>query len=466
MRVSSGVCSIAKAWPWANQDASFSTNRCFGVFDGVSAAPQSREYAQLLASSTRAQLMQAQRDGFGEEPWPGQAQAVLRRAAAAAKGLNGAATSCMIRLDGDKGRLAVYNLGDSGFLLFSPSADGFRVCARSSPRTHSDGTPYQLAGGASLLTDSPNSGVGATHTMAPGMVALLHTDGLLDNLDVDEIVEIVSRRRNAGAAALARALAEQARAAKRVADDITVLAITIEEAAPSSVRSSMRRGTLLGVVLAASSIGARMPLLAAPADASATSELPLVPILELIKIYGRLAGSDCFGASVPSASGASCQLGGKVLQTAIGSGGGEWSEAQFIQWLGEQPFRWPLKPWGTARSQSNAKTVMMNKSAETAVFMGELERRGMYDPRNPTGPLPTSLRPRLNAAVGAEPIDPAASRLVFRALAGAEAGEATPVLSSDRLARALSAPGEEAEILDYYSFQALIGRYARLVWPS
>ena len=110
MRVSSGVCSIAKAWPWANQDASFSTNRCFGVFDGVSAAPQSREYAQLLASSTRAQLMQAQRDGFGAEPWPGQAQAVLRRAAAAAKGLNGAATSCMIRLDGDKGRLAVYNL--------------------------------------------------------------------------------------------------------------------------------------------------------------------------------------------------------------------------------------------------------------------------------------------------------------------------------------------------------------------
>ena len=200
----------------------------------------------------------------------------------------------------------------------------------------------------------------------------------------------------------------------------------------------MRRGTLLGVVLAASAIGARMPLLAAPAGASSTSELPLIQILELIKIYGRLAGSDCFGASVPAASGASCQLGGKVLQTAVGgSGGGQWSEAQFVEWLGEQPFRWPLKPWGAARSPSNAKTVVMNKSAETGVFMGELERRGMYDPRNPTGPLPTSLRPRLNAAIGAEPIDPTASRLVFRALAGAEAGEATPVLSSDRLARAL-----------------------------
>ena len=43
-----------------------------------------------------------------------------------------------------------------------------------------------------------------------------------------------------------------------------------------------------------------------------------------------------------------------------------------IMRLAALPFRWPLKPYGTAASPSNVKTVAINKNAETAVYMREL----------------------------------------------------------------------------------------------
>ena len=48
------------------------------------------------------------------------------------------------------------------------------------------------------------------------------------------------------------------------------------------------------------------------------------------------------------------------------------SEAGFEARLAALPFRWPLKPYGTAASPSNVKTVAINKNAETAVYMREI----------------------------------------------------------------------------------------------
>ena len=229
MRFSSGSCSLARAWPWENQDACFTAERHFGVFDGVSAASNSRKYAQQLAAVTKQALTQADREGYGDYAWPGQAQAVLREAVAAASRVDGAATACLLRLDSDRRSAAVYNLGDSGFLLLSPTGDdSFRVSATSAPRTHSDGSPFQLAG-ASLISDSPSSGTAATHALLPGQVAILHTDGLLDNIDVRDVASIVTSTHRAGSAALATALAQAARRAGRVSDDITVVAISIAD---------------------------------------------------------------------------------------------------------------------------------------------------------------------------------------------------------------------------------------------
>ena len=104
----------------------------------------------------------------------------------------------------------------------------FRISARSSPRIHKEGSPYQLAGGTSLYSDSPSSGAAAAHALQPGCIALLHTDGLLDNLGLEEVEACCARSRKGGGAAIAKTLAEEAKRAGKRADDITVVAITVD----------------------------------------------------------------------------------------------------------------------------------------------------------------------------------------------------------------------------------------------
>jgi len=170
-----------------------------------------------------------------------------------------------------------------------------------------------------------------------------------------------------------------------------------------------------------------------------------VPVLDVIQIYGRLAGPECFGKTVPLASGASCQLTAEQLRAtlsgvdeaacgvlhltwrvstvwhhAAAETHGSRTQASFSARLDTLPFRWPLKPFGTADSPSNVKTAAINKNAETAVYMRQLEQRRLYNRNEPTGPLPTSLRPALDDQLSREPISPAASRLAFRALRDAD----------------------------------------------
>ena len=161
-----------------------------------------------------------------------------------------------------------------------------------------------------------------------------------------------------------------------------------------------------------------------------------VPVMDVLQVYGRLAGPECFGKTVPPSAGASCQLTSERIRETISDA----TEAEFEARLAALPFRWPLKPYGTAASPSNAKTVAINKNAETAVYMRELEQRRLYNRNDPTGPLPTSLRPALDAQLSRESINPEASKLAFRALQNAP----TP--------------------LDWFSFLERIGA-EQVVWP-
>jgi len=184
-----------------------------------------------------------------------------------------------------------------------------------------------------------------------------------------------------------------------------------------------------------------------------------VPIIEVIKVYGKLAGPQCFGHNAPP--GASCQLPLSQLKEELfgdSSGNGETSslsKEEFSHRLESLSFQWPLKPFGIAGSPSLTKTATMNKGAETALYMSELERLGLYDRRNPAGPLPTALRPKLNSALDTEGIDPEASAVVFDALAGInEDMEKDKRLTPKKLDKIY-----ESEVaLDYYSFLDLIGK--------
>ena len=203
--------------------------------------------------------------------------------------------------------------------------------------------------------------------------------------------------------------------------------------------------------------------LSLPPDLTPPPPPATVPALEIIKAYGSLAGRECYGRTSPPES--SCRLPldylegelgiGPVGGTTTGPSSSSLTSEDFSRRLSDLPFRWPLKPYGLS-DESYGKTAVVNKGAETATYMYELESRGLYDRRNPAGPLPTSLRPRLNDILNREGIDPVAAEVVFRALSGGR-----DLLTDEALRETF---GEGRESLDYYGFVGLVGE-SRISWP-
>ena len=57
------------------------------------------------------------------------------------------------------------------------------------------GQSFQLGGGGEeMFSDSPSDGRAATHPFSSGCVAILHSDGLLDNLSTEEADIIASKQ--------------------------------------------------------------------------------------------------------------------------------------------------------------------------------------------------------------------------------------------------------------------------------
>ena len=181
------------------------------------------------------------------------------------------------------------------------------------------------------------------------------------------------------------------------------------------------------------------------------SSPPMLPVLEVIKVYGKLAGPECYGQKAPK--GSSCQVTFPEVQQMLGLDDTKsvLTKDEFRDRLDRAEFQWPLKPFGIDKSLT--KTATMNKGAETKVFMDQLEERGLYDKRNPTGPLPTSLRPQLNKALQKEGIDPMVADRTFRVLGGEN-----DQLKVDNIKQVL---GNE---MDYYGFLELIGKES-ITWP-
>jgi hypothetical protein len=182
-----------------------------------------------------------------------------------------------------------------------------------------------------------------------------------------------------------------------------------------------------------------------------SSFIPPIPILEVIKVYGKLAGQECYDQKAPK--GSSCQVTSQGIERALDFDDKNTvlTEDEFRERLNRAQFQWPLKPYGVDKSLS--KTATMNKGAETRIFMDQLEERGLYDKRNPTGPLPTSLRPQLNRLLQEEGINPRTSDRVFQTLGGKHgklAVEAVEQMFENRM--------------DFYGFLDLLGKDS-ITWP-
>lgn len=144
----------------------------------------------------------------------------------------GSTTACLATLDPDVDSLSYVNLGDAGILVLRDrtllprfagtgsikkdnNASGWAVVLVSAQQLRDFNLPYQLgwtntghddAAGATLTFETPLHANVATFPVLAGDLIIIATDGLYDNVSVDEIVELVanwdshfSRRRSSGA---------------------------------------------------------------------------------------------------------------------------------------------------------------------------------------------------------------------------------------------------------------------------
>ena len=135
--------------------------------------------------------------------------ALLRKAfkrVSATGEVKGSATVCIAQLDGRLGELQSANVGDSGYLLMTPSRypreGGIKY--RSPHQEHEFGRPFQL--GHHAASDKPDDAMVAAHPVASGDAVVMGSDGLWDNLHDSEIAELLVEglRLRESPAALAR----------------------------------------------------------------------------------------------------------------------------------------------------------------------------------------------------------------------------------------------------------------------
>lgn len=113
----------------------------------------------------------------------------------------GGCTASLAVADGDGG-METANLGDSGFLIFSPG----KVAHRSAVQTHAFNTPYQMSkipakmqaqhaifGGSTQLSDTPRDADVESHQLKHGDLVVFATDGVWDNLSAQDTLRIITR---------------------------------------------------------------------------------------------------------------------------------------------------------------------------------------------------------------------------------------------------------------------------------
>ncbi|KAI8046237.1 protein phosphatase PTC7 homolog fig isoform X2 [Drosophila gunungcola] len=105
----------------------------------------------------------------------------------------GSSTACLVTMHRRECTLYTANLGDSGFMVVRNG----QVLHRSQEQTHDFNTPYQLAVAPEnqrdyVYSDRPEMAVSTRHSLQPGDLVLLATDGLFDNLPESMLLKILN----------------------------------------------------------------------------------------------------------------------------------------------------------------------------------------------------------------------------------------------------------------------------------
>jgi protein phosphatase PTC7 len=205
------------------EDACFTNPISLGIFDGISAwwyedHIDAGEFAQSLSIFTQESInvcspMTAIEDALQKTK------------------LTGSATACVVKLNECGDTIDTFNMGDSGFILFRKIREYWVIIAASTPKMHSENTPFQLGSFEAPTTDAPDIADKMKISAQIGDIVILGTDGLFDNLTHKEILQLVNGfqiNNNSKPKKLAWLLASQARDKWEKIDDITVVVAEIQ----------------------------------------------------------------------------------------------------------------------------------------------------------------------------------------------------------------------------------------------
>jgi len=270
LQLESGVAILphpAKA-ATGGEDASFSRDGCYGVFDGVggwaSKGVDSGAFSRQLATNA-ANVLDIIRSTTPYSPASVFEDLEMSLDAGLAEiEIKGSTTACMLFVSPD-GRVGHFlNIGDSGFHIFRPSADGTRAMqlfAKSEIQQHEFNYPYQLSSWVANVAkrDLPKDGERYVHELQAGDIILLSSDGVLDNLFDEQIATILDGWRGASADDIAAVIAKRARECSLGDTEVTPWTVSLAEergTAEVETRGKVDDVTVLAVkVLARERVG-------------------------------------------------------------------------------------------------------------------------------------------------------------------------------------------------------------------
>lgn len=234
----------------------------------------------------------------------------------------------------------------------------------------------------------------------------------------------------------------------------------------SPARSQPRPGdaSRRWLLLAGGAVGATLPAayMASATDGAAGlntagAGIIAVEVLDVLNLYGRLAGSGCFGRTAPA--GLSCQLGMEDFDRVVFRGAAAVDEGSFTAALRATAPRWPLRP-----AVPPQQTALASRLAELRVLKDAAFNRFSTPGYNPSDrELPVAVA----TALASEELPMAAVHLVFVRLAGSGRSSAElprgAGLTREGVASMLASL--EGRALDWYSFLDLLGRQW-VTWPA
>lgn len=192
---------------WGGEDAVFTAGRTFGVFDGVTGAKKLDGvplYSKTLASEMRkfSKSNDLQSKGMSIV----EMQRYLTKAKEVADVSSTGASTAIVASISQDGFLRALNVGDSTCLVIRKG----KVAARTRESSHYFDCPYQLSLDS---PDLPRDGTRINIELVNGDIIVMGTDGVFDNLDESEIVELVkgSQEKNSKLSVLAKQIADRSR---------------------------------------------------------------------------------------------------------------------------------------------------------------------------------------------------------------------------------------------------------------